>query len=95
MLLTRYRYIEVVSTFPGRKDQVLLNLYDEDSYLSLKLSAQERIEGLKCGGFVKTYEAICDYHGVSPKKEICWDIDNLHHFNDVATFNLDEFKSGK
>ena len=36
-----------------------------------------------CGGFVRTYRALCDYYGVPPNETLCWDIDALYAGNRV------------
>ena len=36
-----------------------------------------------CGGFVRTYHALCDYYGVPPNDMLCWDIDSLYAGNRV------------
>lgn len=46
----------------------------------------DRVESIKkkvdfdeslCGNFVESYRSTCDYIGISPLEDICFDIDNL------------------
>ncbi|EAW83150.1 hCG2041280, isoform CRA_d, partial [Homo sapiens] len=32
-----------------------------------------------CGGFLETYEALCDYNGFPFREEIQWDVDTIYH----------------
>jgi len=41
-----------------------------------------------CGGFVRTYSAVCDYLGVPLQEDICWDLDNLYYLNEVCVTHL-------
>ena len=45
---------------------------------------------MKCGGFVNTYESVCDFYSVPIQSDICWDIDNLFYVNEVMEFSLSE-----
>ena len=36
---------------------------------------------------------MCSYLEIEPRFEVCWDIDNLYHFNDITDFRLSDFKS--
>lgn len=44
-----------------------------------------------CGGFVRTYKAICDYLSLPPRQDICWDVDNILHFSAVRDFNVVDY----
>ncbi|XP_055992655.1 capping protein, Arp2/3 and myosin-I linker protein 2 [Sorex fumeus] len=41
-----------------------------------------------CGGFVETYEALCDYNGFPFREEIQWDVDTVYHRQGCRHFNL-------
>ncbi|XP_069860875.1 capping protein, Arp2/3 and myosin-I linker protein 2 isoform X1 [Dipodomys merriami] len=44
-----------------------------------------------CGGFLKTYEALCDYNGFPFQEEIQWDIDTIYHRQGCRHFCLGDF----
>jgi hypothetical protein len=98
-------YMTTCLTFPGmiyttdvflfRESQVE-TLKQEGTYFhdcQLNFEAEDQMYRLKCGGYVKSYEAMCSYYGIEPRFEICWDIDNLYHFNDITEFRLSDFKN--
>lgn len=43
-----------------------------------------------CGGYINSYQAICDLLGIPVCQDISWDINNLYVMNDVTEFNLFE-----
>jgi hypothetical protein len=51
----------------------------------------DSVQAGSCGGFVRTYKAICDYLNLSPRQDICWDVDNILHFGGVHEFNLVDY----
>ncbi|XP_013359405.1 PREDICTED: leucine-rich repeat-containing protein 16C isoform X2 [Chinchilla lanigera] len=44
-----------------------------------------------CGGFLETYEALCDYNGFPFQEEIQWDVDTIYHRQGCRQFNLGDF----
>jgi len=45
-----------------------------------------REEHSACGGFVKTYKALCDFYGAPVADDLCWDLKNLYTNNHVFDF---------
>lgn len=43
-----------------------------------------------CGGFVKAYQAYCDYFNVPPLEDFIWDLENLFANNYIRDFILSE-----
>lgn len=43
-----------------------------------------------CGGFVKAYQAYCDYFSVPPLEDFIWDLENLFANNYIRDFILSE-----
>ena len=50
--------------------------------------AVDEIKNLKSGGYVNTYEAVCDYLNTPVLSDICWDISNLYVLHEIKDFNL-------
>ncbi|XP_055476964.1 capping protein, Arp2/3 and myosin-I linker protein 2 [Psammomys obesus] len=44
-----------------------------------------------CGGFLETYEALCDYNGFPFREEIQWDVDTIYHRQGCRHFRLGDF----
>ncbi|XP_054235622.1 capping protein, Arp2/3 and myosin-I linker protein 2 isoform X2 [Homo sapiens] len=44
-----------------------------------------------CGGFLETYEALCDYNGFPFREEIQWDMDTIYHRQGCRHFSLGDF----
>ncbi|XP_036897385.1 capping protein, Arp2/3 and myosin-I linker protein 2 isoform X3 [Sturnira hondurensis] len=44
-----------------------------------------------CGGFLETYEALCDYNGFPFREEIQWDVDTVYHRQGCRHFSLGDF----
>ncbi|XP_033613792.1 capping protein, Arp2/3 and myosin-I linker protein 2 [Fukomys damarensis] len=44
-----------------------------------------------CGGFLETYEALCDYNGFPFREEIQWDVDTVYHHQGCRQFSLGDF----
>ncbi|XP_058135822.1 capping protein, Arp2/3 and myosin-I linker protein 2 isoform X2 [Dasypus novemcinctus] len=44
-----------------------------------------------CGGFLETYEALCDYNGFPFREEIQWDVDTIYHRQGCRQFSLGDF----
>ncbi|XP_075392839.1 capping protein, Arp2/3 and myosin-I linker protein 2 [Tenrec ecaudatus] len=47
--------------------------------------------GSSCGGFLETYEALCDYNGFPFREEIKWDVDTVYHPQGCRHFKLGDF----
>ncbi|XP_007938451.1 capping protein, Arp2/3 and myosin-I linker protein 2 [Orycteropus afer afer] len=47
--------------------------------------------GSPCGGFLETYEALCDYNGFPFREEIQWDVDAVYHRQGCRHFSLGDF----
>nr|XP_035970936.1 capping protein, Arp2/3 and myosin-I linker protein 2 isoform X3 [Halichoerus grypus] len=43
------------------------------------------------GGFLETYEALCDYNGFPFREEIQWDVDTIYHRQGCRHFSLCDF----
>ncbi|EDL92390.1 rCG51267, partial [Rattus norvegicus] len=43
------------------------------------------------GGFLETYEALCDYNGFPFREEIQWDVDTIYHRQGCRHFCLGDF----
>ncbi|XP_027809785.2 capping protein, Arp2/3 and myosin-I linker protein 2 isoform X5 [Marmota flaviventris] len=54
-------------------------------------SAESTAPGSPCGGFLETYEALCDYNGFPFQEEIQWDVDTIYHRQGCRHFNLGDF----
>ena len=48
-----------------------------------------------CGGFVKTYKAVCDYLGLPVRQDMCWDVENILLFGNIHEFNMMDYFYGK
>ncbi|XP_008063964.1 capping protein, Arp2/3 and myosin-I linker protein 2 [Carlito syrichta] len=44
-----------------------------------------------CGGFLETYEALCDYNGFPFREEIQWDVNTIYHHQGCRHFSLGDF----
>ncbi|XP_021112501.1 LOW QUALITY PROTEIN: capping protein, Arp2/3 and myosin-I linker protein 2 [Heterocephalus glaber] len=44
-----------------------------------------------CGGFLETYEALCDYNGFPFREEIQWEVDTIYHRQGCRQFSLGDF----
>ncbi|XP_051024723.1 capping protein, Arp2/3 and myosin-I linker protein 2 [Acomys russatus] len=44
-----------------------------------------------CGGFLETYEALCDYNGFPFREEIQWDVNTIYHRQGCRHFCLGDF----
>jgi hypothetical protein len=62
---------------------------DRDAQIRASLPVPDTTTG--CGGFVRTYQTVCDYFGIAVQEDITWDLDNLYYNNDIKSFNLSEF----
>ncbi|MBZ3891002.1 Leucine-rich repeat-containing protein 16C [Sciurus carolinensis] len=54
-------------------------------------SPESTAPGSPCGGFLETYEALCDYNGFPFQEEIQWDVDTIYHRQGCRHFNLGDF----
>ncbi|XP_076771894.1 capping protein, Arp2/3 and myosin-I linker protein 2 isoform X3 [Arvicanthis niloticus] len=45
-----------------------------------------------CGGFLETYEALCDYNGFPFREEIQWDVDTIYSRQGCRHFCLGDFR---
>lgn len=43
-----------------------------------------------CGGFVYTYQTVCDYYNIPIVENLIWDLENLFFHNDIKTFIISE-----
>lgn len=43
-----------------------------------------------CGGFVYTYQTVCDYYNIPVVENLIWDLENLFFHNDIKTFIVSE-----
>ncbi|XP_051702893.1 capping protein, Arp2/3 and myosin-I linker protein 2 isoform X2 [Oryctolagus cuniculus] len=53
--------------------------------------ADPAAQGSPCGGFLETYEALCDYNGFPFREEIQWDVDTIYHRQGCRHFSLGDF----
>ncbi|KAM4833946.1 capping protein, Arp2/3 and myosin-I linker protein 2 isoform 4-T4 [Thomomys bottae] len=54
-------------------------------------SSESTASSSPCGGFLTTYEALCDYNGFPFQEEIQWDIDTVYHHQGCRHFCLGDF----
>ncbi|KAK5582324.1 hypothetical protein RB653_003907 [Dictyostelium firmibasis] len=47
---------------------------------------------LPCGGFVETYQSICDHLNVPPRDDVCWDMANIISSKNIKSFNIGEIE---
>ncbi|XP_006530961.1 capping protein, Arp2/3 and myosin-I linker protein 2 isoform X6 [Mus musculus] len=52
---------------------------------------ESTIPSSPCGGFLETYEALCDYNGFPFREEIQWDVDTIYHRQGCRHFCLGDF----
>lgn len=48
---------------------------------------------LICGGYVETYRALCKYHGIPVREDICWDLEHLVGEQGLKTLTISEFET--
>ncbi|XP_027622820.1 capping protein, Arp2/3 and myosin-I linker protein 2 [Tupaia chinensis] len=53
--------------------------------------SESTLPGSPCGGFLETYEALCDYNGFPFREEIQWDVDTIYHRQGCRHFSLGDF----
>ncbi|XP_055315932.1 F-actin-uncapping protein LRRC16A isoform X4 [Sitodiplosis mosellana] len=44
-----------------------------------------------CGGFSRQYACMCDFHGITYRDEVAWDIDTIYLSHDTRILNLRDF----
>ncbi|XP_076263586.1 capping protein regulator and myosin 1 linker 1 leucine rich repeat protein isoform X1 [Rhynchophorus ferrugineus] len=58
----------------------------------LEAIASSRREVGPCGGFSTQYACYCDYHGMTYRDEVAWDIDNIYFSLNTRELNLKDFE---
>ncbi|XP_025776473.1 capping protein, Arp2/3 and myosin-I linker protein 2 [Puma concolor] len=53
--------------------------------------SKDTLPSSPCGGFLETYEALCDYNGFPFREEIQWDVDTIYHRQGCRHFSLGDF----
>ncbi|XP_044903187.1 capping protein, Arp2/3 and myosin-I linker protein 2 isoform X2 [Felis catus] len=53
--------------------------------------SEDTLPSSPCGGFLETYEALCDYNGFPFREEIQWDVDTIYHHQGCRHFSLGDF----
>ncbi|XP_039078353.1 capping protein, Arp2/3 and myosin-I linker protein 2 isoform X2 [Hyaena hyaena] len=53
--------------------------------------SEDTVPRSPCGGFLETYEALCDYNGFPFREEIQWDVDTIYHRQGCRHFSLGDF----
>ncbi|XP_029782415.1 capping protein, Arp2/3 and myosin-I linker protein 2 isoform X1 [Suricata suricatta] len=53
--------------------------------------SEDTVPSSPCGGFLETYEALCDYNGFPFREEIQWDVDTIYHRQGCRHFRLGDF----
>uniref|UniRef100_A0A8C0R3G6 Capping protein regulator and myosin 1 linker 2 n=1 Tax=Canis lupus dingo TaxID=286419 RepID=A0A8C0R3G6_CANLU len=53
--------------------------------------SEDTVPSSPCGGFLETYEALCDYNGFPFREEIQWDVDTIYHRQGCRHFSLCDF----
>ncbi|XP_053066043.1 capping protein, Arp2/3 and myosin-I linker protein 2 isoform X7 [Acinonyx jubatus] len=53
--------------------------------------SEDTLPSSPCGGFLETYEALCDYNGFPFREEIQWDVDTIYHRQGCRHFSLGDF----
>lgn len=64
---------------------------DRESIFSDELRPADPRNVGPCGGFSLQYACMCDYHGVTYREEIAWDIDTIYLSHDTRILNLRDF----
>ncbi|EGG21298.1 leucine-rich repeat-containing protein [Cavenderia fasciculata] len=70
----------------------------EDAGFKLDVKPSSRLgdiqpKELPCGGFVETYQFLCDYYPSTPVRlDICWDMDHIVSVRNIKTFNMNEIE---
>ncbi|XP_005076356.1 capping protein, Arp2/3 and myosin-I linker protein 2 isoform X2 [Mesocricetus auratus] len=59
--------------------------------LERSLPSESTSPSSPCGGFLETYEALCDYNGFPFREEIQWDVDTIYHRQGCRHFCLGDF----
>ncbi|XP_050312347.1 F-actin-uncapping protein LRRC16A isoform X3 [Anthonomus grandis grandis] len=58
----------------------------------LEAIASSRREVGPCGGFSTQYACYCDYHGMTYREEVAWDVDNIYFSLNTRELNLKDFE---
>ncbi|XP_057660068.1 F-actin-uncapping protein LRRC16A isoform X1 [Diorhabda carinulata] len=58
----------------------------------LEAIASSRREVGPCGGFSNQYACMCDYHGLTYREEVAWDIDNIYVSLNTRELSLKDFE---
>ncbi|XP_066256338.1 F-actin-uncapping protein LRRC16A isoform X2 [Euwallacea similis] len=58
----------------------------------LEAIASSQREVGPCGGFSTQYACYCDYHGMTYREEVAWDIDNIYFSLNTRELNLKDFE---
>ncbi|XP_060521026.1 F-actin-uncapping protein LRRC16A isoform X2 [Cylas formicarius] len=58
----------------------------------LEAIASSRREVGPCGGFSTQYACYCDYHGMTYREEVAWDVDNIYVSLNTRELNLKDFE---
>lgn len=58
----------------------------------LEAIASSKREVGPCGGFSTQYACYCDYHGMTYREEVAWDIDNIYFSLNTRELNLKDFE---
>ncbi|KAL1518277.1 hypothetical protein ABEB36_001921 [Hypothenemus hampei] len=58
----------------------------------LEAIASSRREVGPCGGFSTQYACYCDFHGMTYREEVAWDVDNIYFSLNTHELNLKDFE---
>lgn len=58
----------------------------------LEAIASSRREVGPCGGFSNQYACMCDFHGLTYREEVAWDIDNIYVALNTRELSLKDFE---
>lgn len=58
----------------------------------LEAIASSRREVGPCGGFSTQYACMCDYHGMTYREEVAWDVDNIYVALNTRELSLKDFE---
>lgn len=58
----------------------------------LEAIASSRREVGPCGGFSNQYACMCDFHGLTYREEVAWDVDNIYVALNTRELSLKDFE---
>eukprot|EP01129_Flabellula_baltica_P013368 TRINITY_DN6180_c0_g1_i1.p1 TRINITY_DN6180_c0_g1~~TRINITY_DN6180_c0_g1_i1.p1 ORF type:complete len:996 (-),score=261.58 TRINITY_DN6180_c0_g1_i1:19-3006(-) len=83
--------VEIASNIKGNLSRCFpgVDVFTVDSDVEIQVPQET---DAPCKAFSAGYECVCDMEKVNIRADIAWDIDNIFPFNNITTFNLEEFE---